>query len=288
MNIFKALFGGKNNTAPERKKEEEDKRNFEILKYDGVKALQTARFDYAVQCLKHALQLREDLETRDYLSQAYIKTGNLPAAYDQLQKLAEALPDNINIPIRMANIAYMMEDYNTMSNACEKALLIDGTNAESIYMYGRACIGLGDLSNAKAMFTKAILLNNDLADAYMMRASLLLSTGEMQEAEDDIMWLFNNTEENEDVMMLKAKLEILRNNDTEAERWLCKTIDTNPFNVEAYKERAALKERVGDHTGAEEDRAKAAELSINPDAQDEDIEQKTKEAYNNSNPYFNS
>ena len=38
MNILKALFGGKTEDPEERKKDEETK-NFDILKFDGVKAL---------------------------------------------------------------------------------------------------------------------------------------------------------------------------------------------------------------------------------------------------------
>ena len=38
MNILKALFGGKTEDPEERKQDEEAK-NFDILKFDGVKAL---------------------------------------------------------------------------------------------------------------------------------------------------------------------------------------------------------------------------------------------------------
>ncbi|MEE1093030.1 MAG: hypothetical protein UHZ01_08135 [Prevotella sp.] len=289
MNIFKALFGGKDNTSPEKRKEEEDRRNFDILKYDGVKAMQTGRFDYAVQCMKHALQLREDLETRDYLSQAYIKTGNLSAAYKQLQKLAEAQPDNIEIPIRMAQVAYMMEDYTAMAEACEEALLIDDTDAESVYLYGRACVGQDDISNAKAMVTKAIMLNSNHEDAYAMRATILLEEGELEEAECDIEWLTSRATDNEDIMMLKARLEIKKGNDPEAEKWLDNIIDINPFCLAAYKERAALRMRKGDVSGAKEDELKIEEMGAYEGiSTEENIEQKTQEAYNNSNPYFNS
>ena len=77
-------------------------------------------------------------------------------AYEHLQKLAETEPDNVKIYIRMANVAYMMEDYNAMSNACEKAMLIDKDMPELMYLYAQACIGLNDSSNAVAMLTKAI------------------------------------------------------------------------------------------------------------------------------------
>ena len=65
MNFFKALFGSKVETKQE-KKEEENAKNFEVLKYDGVRALQTGQITYAMQCFSHALKLQEDLEIRDH------------------------------------------------------------------------------------------------------------------------------------------------------------------------------------------------------------------------------
>ena len=56
------------------KKEEKpnESKNFDVLKYDGVRALKQHQFDYAVQCFVHALQLKsDDLECRDYLSSLY-------------------------------------------------------------------------------------------------------------------------------------------------------------------------------------------------------------------------
>lgn len=68
---------------------------------------------------------KDDLEIHDYLSQVLIQQNELTDAYDELRKLADAQPDNQQIFIRMANVAYMMEDYVAMGDACEKALLID-------------------------------------------------------------------------------------------------------------------------------------------------------------------
>ena len=81
MNFFKALFGGKSETSEEKKKADEIK-NFDVLKYDGVRALQMGQTDYAVKCFGHALDIKDDLEIRDYLSQAYMRAENFTAAYE--------------------------------------------------------------------------------------------------------------------------------------------------------------------------------------------------------------
>lgn len=124
MNFFKALFGGKEEKPEDRKRAEEE-RDFDVLKYDGVRALRSGQHDYSIQCFTHALGMKEDLEIRDYMSQALIRADRLPEAYEQLMKIAEAQPDNLQVLIRMANVAYMMEDYTAVADASEKALMID-------------------------------------------------------------------------------------------------------------------------------------------------------------------
>ena len=139
MNFFKALFGGKEETSEEKKREEQA-RNFDVLKYDGVKALRMNQWQQAVKCFTHALEIREDLECRDYLSQAFIQNNELLPAFEQLQKLAEEQPDNEEVFLRMAHVAYMMEDYGAMAQACEKALLIDKDDPQALYLYALSLI----------------------------------------------------------------------------------------------------------------------------------------------------
>ena len=281
MNFFKALFGGKDEN-PEEKRQAEEAKNFEILKYDGVKALKIRQWQQAIRCLSHALSIREDLECRDYLSQALIQDNQLTAAYEELQKLHEAEPDNQDILQRMANVAFVMEDYSAMASSCEKALLISKDNPEIYYLYGRACMGQEDLTNAIAMFTKAISLNEDYGDAYLMRAGVMLQRGEVEAAEQDCQWLLERASSVEDVLILKAKIETAKGNHSEALSYYDKVIEGNPFSIEGFTLRAELKKQMGDQQGAEEDMARLRE--INPEGNDEDLEQKMNEAYKNSNP----
>ena len=143
MNFFKRLFNGVAAT-PEEEQKEQNERDFDVLKYDGVAALRQHVFDYAEKCFVHALDIREDLETRDYLSQTYIQLGQLSESISQLRILADAQPENLNIWLRMAGVAYIMEDYDTMVEACEKALAVDEANPRANYDYARALIGKND------------------------------------------------------------------------------------------------------------------------------------------------
>ncbi|WP_315564952.1 tetratricopeptide repeat protein [Hoylesella pleuritidis] len=258
MNFFKALFGSKEET-PEEKTKGEVARNFDTLKYDGVRALRAGEVRFATDCFQHALELQDDLEVRDYLSQALIGVGDLLLAYEQLQKLAEAQPDNVQIWIRMANVAYMMEDYGAMANACEKALLLDGDNPQVHYLYARACLGQGDTVNAIAMLTKSIVLKADYYDAYLLRGETLLQVDEVAEADEDVHYLLEHITGNEDVLLLEARVERRRGEIETAIETYGKVLDINPFCIAAFKERGALLIQNGDeeHGNADLQQAEA-------------------------------
>ena len=259
MNFLKALFGGKEENSEETRQADEQK-NFDILKYDGVKALKTGQWQQAIRCLNHALNIREDLECRDYLSQALLQNNELTASYEQLQKLQEAEPENQGILLRMAQVAFLMEDYGAMASSCEKALLISQDNPEIYYLYGRACIGQGDIINSLVMYTKAIYINENYADAYLMRANVLLEKGEVEDADKDSEWLMERAPEVEDVLLLKAKVEIAKGELANALSFYNKVIEQNPFSIDGYRGRAELKQKTGDQQGSEEDLARLQEI----------------------------
>lgn len=280
MNFFKALFGGKQESS-EEKKQQEEARQFDTLKYDGVRAMKSGEIDFAVKCFRHALSMKDDLEIHDYLSQALIAQNNLIEAYDELQIMAEAQPDNQAIFIRMANVAFMMEDYGALSNACEKAMLIDDSNAEVMYLYGRGCIGQDDDVNAVAMLTRAITLNDKFYDAYLLRSQANLRLEKIDEASADADFLLEQVGENEDVLLLKARIARAQGNDDDAIAFYGRVINENPFREEAYRERAELRRKSGDEQGAEEDLKKADEVAPEDQksAENEKIQQKVEKKY---------
>ena len=230
--------------------------------------------------------MKDDLEIRDYMSQAMIRADRLPEAYEQLLKIAEAQTDNVQVFVRMAHVAYMMEDYTAMADACEKAIGLDSGNAEATLLYAKACIGHGDTTNAVAMLTKAIGLKDDFAEARLLRGETLLKAGETAEADEDATLLLTNNTENEDVLMLKARIERAKGQAEEAILYYGKVIDANPFNAEAYRERGQVRMETGDESGGQDDIRQADELTEqqNGTADGENVEKKVNEAYKNVNP----
>ncbi len=261
MNLFKAIFGSGKETSQEEKKREEEKRQFDILKYDGIRAMKTGQTDYAINCIEHALELHDDLECHDYLWQAYVHQGNLKMAYQQLHILSDAQPDNEKILLQMAHVCYLMEDYVAMSEVCEKVLLIDDTNSLAHYFYAQACNAQGDTANAIAMLTKCITLAPNYLEAYLLRGDIYRIADHLQEAKEDVAWLLENTDKNEDVYLLAARTASGENDYATAERHYSQVIELNPFHIDALRERAAVRKEIGDAQGEMEDLHLVDELS---------------------------
>jgi len=289
MGFWNALFGGKE-LSPEEEKQEKQEKNFDLLKYDGVKAMKIGQIDYAVRCFLEALKLKEDLETRDYLSQGLIRQGKMADALAELQKLAAAEPQNISIQIRIAQIAYMEEDYPQMTAACEQALQTDDSNAQAYFLYAQACNGQGKAKEAVDMLAKAIAQQEDYADAYLLRGQTLLQMNDCAGADTDATWLLTHVGEHEDVLLLKARIEAAKGNADGAIAFYDKLTEVNPFSIEAYAERGKLKLDKGDRAGAEADKLKVLELNpnllanVSGESSEEGIEQRVKDAYSAANP----
>lgn len=283
MGFFKKLFGGTDSAADEKQKEEG--KNFDVLKYDGVKALRSGQTEYAVKCLEYALTLKDDLECRDYLSQAYMRQGGLSEAYGQLAVMAEACPDNAPILIRMADVAYMMEDYDAMSEACKKALLIDADDPVTYYLYARAFHGHADNASAIEMLTRAIGLNADYDVARLLRGEIYLEEGDSAKASQDAALLLERVEGNEDVLLLNARICEAEGRREEAADFYGKVIDVNPFCVQAFSGRAAVRRALGDAAGAEADQKEAEELGADVQQPEENVEQKVKNVYKNNDSF---
>ena len=168
-NFFKSFFSGKSET-PESEKQKNDRKRFEIFKYDGLRAQRMGRPDYAVKCFTEALAIEEDFETMGYLSQLYIQTGETEKARELLEKMAIMEPHVTNTFLTLANVCFIQEDYKAMEEAASKAIAIEEGNAVAHYLLGKARKGQDDDLMTIAHLTKAIALKDDFLEARLMRA----------------------------------------------------------------------------------------------------------------------
>ncbi|MCR4957416.1 MAG: tetratricopeptide repeat protein [Prevotella sp.] len=289
MGFWNSLFGGETN--PEEEKRVADERNFDLLKYDGVKAMRIGKFDYAVKCFEKALETKDDPEVHDYLSRAFIRLGRLDDALAELKMLAMQEPDNIGLKMQAASIAFMKEDYDEMKALCEQALAVDANNAMAHLFYAKAELGQEHLIEGVARLTKVITLEERLVEPRQLRGQTLLKMGDLKGALEDAQWLLRYTRDNEDAMLLIARILAKAGQADKAIIAYGKVIEMNPFSVDAFRERGKLRLDSGDKQGAEEDMKMVLELNpeevadVSGEYSAEGIEHKTRQAYSNLNPF---
>ena len=290
MGFWKTFFGGEPDSPEEEKKNAEAK-NFDLLKYDGVKALRIHQTDYAIRCFREALKIQDDAETHDYLQQALTASGQLDEALAELQTMLALQPGNVRIMLQAAHVAFMLDDYTQMASLCEQAIAVDANNAYAHYQLAQAQLGQGDAINAIAQLTQAIALNEQLGEARLLRAQTLMRMGELKGAREDTDWLLAHTEEHEDVLLMAARLSAAEGKTDEALLIYNKVEEMNPFQLDALRERGRLKMDSGDKKGAEEDMRKLLELNpgeldgANGEYEAEGVEKMMKRAYSPINPF---
>ena len=290
MGFWKSFFGGEEQN-PEEEKRDAEAKQFDLMKYDGVKAMRIGQFEYAEKCFREALKVHEDLEIHDYLSQTLMHLNRLQESLEELLLISREQPDNSSVMIQAAHVAYMLEDYAQMHSLAEQAQALDPENATAYYQMAQADLGLGDLVNGIAQLTKAIVLNENHGDARLLRSKTLLMMGDLDGAEQDANWLLEHTEDEEDVLLTVARIAHAKGNDDDALNIYNKVVDVNPFQIEAYRERGQRKFDRGDKDGAQEDMQKVLELNpnetadVNGDYSAEGVEQQVKRAYSNMNPF---
>lgn len=232
-NFFKSLFKAKDENN-ENGQERNNKKNFEILKYDGLRAQRMGRSDYAIKCFTGALEIEEDFETMGYLTQAYIATNNLQAAHNLLNRMVELEPEYLNSYMILANICYMQEAYADMKKAAQKAVELEKENATAHYLLAKAHQGLKEDVMTIAQLTQAIALKSDYMEALLMRTEVLMQMQQYKEAQKDIETVLELNAEEETALLLRGKLKEVDSDETGAESDYKLVTELNPFNEQAY------------------------------------------------------
>lgn len=232
MGLFKSLFGG--NSTPETEKEKNDKKNFEILKYDGIRAQRMGKLAYAIKCFEEATAINDELETLGFLTTAYTQANRLDDARITLDRMAVKDPEQPSTFLSLAGICYMQEDYEGMNDACQKALALDNKNPLAFYLAAKAAIGMKDEINAIAMLTRAIVLKEDYAEAYQLRAEVLWGMKQAKDAAEDIQKLLELNPDDEQALLLKGEILAATGEQEQAQEYFNQVLSLNPFNEKAY------------------------------------------------------
>ncbi len=290
MGILSSLFGG-GKKAPEA----ENKKNFDILKYDGIRAQRIGKLPYAIKCFEEAAALNEEAEVLSLLAGAYTQAGRLDEARTILDRLIIKLPSDITPLLSLASLCYMQEDYTSMNEACQKALVINSKHPLALYLAAKAAVGLKNDISAIALLTQAIMAKDDYAEAYQLRAEVLWQMKQVKDAAEDVQKLLEMNPEDESALLLKGEILATTGKPEEAHELFAQVTALNPFNekayllaadlyvaaqepdraiavydealevnpnfAQAYHERGRIKLQKGDKEGATEDMKRAMELA---------------------------
>ena len=228
MGIFSSLFGG--NKTPEENKE----KNFDILKYDGIRAMRIGKLAYALKCFEEATAIKEDLETMQHQANTYVRMNRMDDARQLMVRMTELAPDHPVVFQSLASLCYMQEDYPAMNEACQKALALNDQDPSTYFLSAKAAVGLNNGIQAIAMLTKAIILNEEFVEAYQMRAEILWAMRQAKDANEDIEKLLSMNPEDENALLLKAEIMAVSGAEEQALEIIDQVLALNPFCEKAY------------------------------------------------------
>lgn len=232
MGLFTSLFGGKKDSGNE--KEKNDQKNFDILKYDGIRALRIGKVTYAIKCLEEAAAIQDDMETLQHLANCYARVNQLDDARNILNRMATLAPDEPAVFQSLANLCYIQEDYTGMNEACQKALVLDNQNPATYFLSAKAALGMNNPIQAIAMLTKAIVIDENFVEALQLRAEILWSMSQAKDASEDIQKLLEINPEDESALLLKGEILAVKGEEGTALELFNQVLSLNPFNEKAY------------------------------------------------------
>ena len=234
MGIIKSLFGGKAEKPAEEKSKRQLQIEFETLKYDGIRAQRLRRLPFARKCLEEAIKLQDDYETYGYLAQVLVEMGELEAALEPLKHMTEAEPMIAENYISLANVYYMLENYQEMADKAQLAIDIDHQNAQAYYLKGKAAHAMNEYGEAVSLLSKAIQLRADYAEALLLRGEVYLRQGQLDNALQDAEGVIASGREVDSGLLLRGAVHEVQEQMDEAEADYRQVLELDPFNQQAY------------------------------------------------------
>ena len=236
--IKKLLFAEEKQTEDAKQKKE--LQNFDILKYDGIRAQNIGKWIYAEKCFKEALRIHPDPETLTMLVRTSIRLNKMDQAHDLLKEAIATTPEQTQYYLELAQVCYMQEQYSEMLNVVQEAARRMPEDAVPYYLQAQAYQKLGDAIHAIATLTQAICKKEDFTEAYLMRCRLLLDMYQVSEAQADMEILLQKNPDDEETLLLAGEIQQRLNDTPQAISFYRKIIELNPFHEKAYEQLASL------------------------------------------------
>lgn len=242
MSILHKLFG----TTPQdpaKQAERDEERRFTTLRDDGLRARQMGELRYAETCLAKAHEMRpSDLPVRSYLAEVLLLLQKPAEALPHLRILHSEEPDNEKIHLLLASTQSQTADYDALRETAAELLARYPDDPRPHYFAAEAAKAAGDLFGAIAALTQSLTKQDDYRAARLLRARILADMGQHNEALADADALVTIEPDNEDFRLLRAACLAAAGRTDEAEADLQHVRQLNPFSNEATLRLAALYE----------------------------------------------
>ena len=249
MNLLKKLFAG-NNEPEENVRHKNEERNFDILKYDGIRTQRIGKWIYAEKCFKEALNIRPDLETASLLVSTSLQLNKLEQAHEVLGQMISLEPQRLQSYLDLARVCYLQEHYDDMLATAQQAAQLVPDNETPYFLQAQAYHKLGDSIHTIVALTQAISRKEDFTEAYLMRGQVLLEMKQYNEALEDVDFLLKHDSIDEEALRLAAEVQQGLGNEDEAVTYYKKVIDLNPFNEHSYEQIALIHARKKEYAQA--------------------------------------
>jgi len=225
--FIKSIF----NTSDEVNADQNDK-NFEILKYDGIKALRIGETKYAVKCFTEAIALKKDYECSIWLSNSYFQLDENEKAIDAATEALNIKNNDIETLLHRASLYYSDEKYKEAIDDCNTILKINSENINALFILAKSKRELKEFEEALKAIEKIISINKELIDSYFIKAKILQEMEDFTAALEVINNIIENKDEN--IFLLRAEIYTSLKKFKEAESDYKTIIELNPFNDAAY------------------------------------------------------
>lgn len=239
MGFLSSLF--KKDKAQEADKEvtpqvpkDQEENNFDLFKYDGVRAGRIGKTAYAILCFQKALEIKEDYEVLGLLAQTYAQTGQLEEAVVPLERMSQLHPEIEDTALSLSNLYYMLEDYENMVSWAKKAIEINPESALAHLHLGKAFYATQDIKSAAASLDQALMIEPSMTEAKLLRAQIHSMEKEYDQAIGLLDAILESGDDDEGALLIKAGILETTGRKDQAEEIYRGLIQDNPFQMASY------------------------------------------------------
>ncbi|MDD4609905.1 MAG: tetratricopeptide repeat protein [Bacteroidaceae bacterium] len=223
-----------------KKKEKTPEQQFDLFKFDGIRALQIGQCDYAEKCFKSALTIKTEHQVLGYLASALVEQENLEEAKEVLLQQIEIAPDVHDIHLQVASLCYQLGDFAGMQQHATIVLQEKAEDAQANFLLATAERGLSLPFEAIAHATKAIQADAEKEAAYLLRAEILFEMQQLTEVRKDLDTLLTLHPGHEEALFLSGKTYEQLQEIEKAIEVFQQLITLDPFHHMGYLKLAAL------------------------------------------------